>query len=120
MCHIGDALAEEAVLPGGFAGIVVDLFAEGQILPALCEVRVLAICDAVAPHSCSKRTCISSKACLLRWVNLTPDWLGLQTAIKMRTKSTALYRQPLDGIAVVVSCIWPPTMCSVCPFGFLN
>ena len=38
VCHIGDALADDAVVPGGFAGIVVDLFAEGQILPALHEV----------------------------------------------------------------------------------
>lgn len=39
VCHTGDALADDAVVQGGFAGIVVDLFAEGQILPALCEVR---------------------------------------------------------------------------------
>ncbi|KAL3135876.1 hypothetical protein ABBQ32_007432 [Trebouxia sp. C0010 RCD-2024] len=40
VCHTGDALADDAVVQGGFAGIVVDLFAEGQILPALCEVDV--------------------------------------------------------------------------------
>ena len=39
MCHVGDALAEDAAVPGGFAGIVVDLFAEGQILPALQQVK---------------------------------------------------------------------------------
>ena len=38
VCHVGDALAEDAAVPGGFAGIVVDLFAEGQILPALQQV----------------------------------------------------------------------------------
>lgn len=36
---MGDALAEDAAVPGGFAGIVVDLFAEGQILPALQQVK---------------------------------------------------------------------------------
>ncbi|KAL3161164.1 hypothetical protein ABBQ38_009533 [Trebouxia sp. C0009 RCD-2024] len=40
VCHTGDALGDDAVVQGGFAGIVVDLFAEGQILPALCEVDV--------------------------------------------------------------------------------
>lgn len=40
VCHVGDALAEDAAVPGGFAGIVVDLFAEGQILPALQQVEV--------------------------------------------------------------------------------
>lgn len=44
VCHIGDALAEDAVVPGGFAGLVVDLFADGQILPALCEVQPVTIC----------------------------------------------------------------------------
>lgn len=39
VCHIGDALAEDAVVPGGFAGLVLDLFADGQILPALREVH---------------------------------------------------------------------------------
>ena len=38
VCHVGDALAEDAAVPGGFAGIVVDLFAEGQVLPALQQV----------------------------------------------------------------------------------
>lgn len=38
VCHVGDALAEDATVPGGFAGIVVDLFAEGQVLPALQQV----------------------------------------------------------------------------------
>ena len=43
VCHVGDALAEDAVVPGGFAGLVVDLFADGQILPALSEVQPVAI-----------------------------------------------------------------------------
>ena len=38
VCHVGDALGEDAVVPGGFAGIVVDLFADGVILPELREV----------------------------------------------------------------------------------
>ncbi len=40
---MGDALAEEAAVSGGFAGIVVDLFAEGQILPALQQVMLGAL-----------------------------------------------------------------------------
>ncbi|KAA6421205.1 MAG: hypothetical protein FRX49_08904 [Trebouxia sp. A1-2] len=40
VCHVGDALAEDAAVSGGFAGIVVDLFAEGQVLPALQQVEV--------------------------------------------------------------------------------
>ncbi len=43
VCHVGDALAEDAAVPGGFAGIVVDLFAEGQILPALQQVMLVAL-----------------------------------------------------------------------------
>lgn len=37
---MGDALGEDAVVPGGFAGLVVDLFGDGRILPALREVQV--------------------------------------------------------------------------------
>ena len=38
--HVGDALGADAVVPGGFAGLVVDLFGDGRILPALSEVQV--------------------------------------------------------------------------------
>lgn len=33
--HVGDALADTASVDGGFAGIIVDLFAEGEVLPQL-------------------------------------------------------------------------------------
>ncbi|KAF3784805.1 hypothetical protein EJ110_NYTH29277 [Nymphaea thermarum] len=36
--HVGDALSPDVAVPGGFAGIVVDLFADGEILPQLEEV----------------------------------------------------------------------------------
>ncbi|WOL07495.1 hypothetical protein Cni_G16237 [Canna indica] len=36
--HIGDALSESVRTQGGFAGIIVDLFSNGQILPQLKEV----------------------------------------------------------------------------------
>ncbi|XP_010251725.1 PREDICTED: uncharacterized protein LOC104593530 isoform X2 [Nelumbo nucifera] len=36
--HVGDALSPLAVVPGGFAGIVVDLFSDGKVLPQLQEV----------------------------------------------------------------------------------
>ena len=37
-CHTGDALVPEATVEGGFAGIIVDLFAKGTILTSLTEV----------------------------------------------------------------------------------
>ncbi|KAK9095732.1 hypothetical protein Sjap_021229 [Stephania japonica] len=36
--HVGDALSPSATVPGGFAGIVVDLFSDGKILTQLEEV----------------------------------------------------------------------------------
>ncbi|KAF6150825.1 hypothetical protein GIB67_020908 [Kingdonia uniflora] len=36
--HIGDALSPSAIVPGGFSGIVVDLFSSGKVLPQLQEV----------------------------------------------------------------------------------
>eukprot|EP00897_Mesotaenium_endlicherianum_P010020 jgi/Mesen1/9046/ME000057S08468 len=33
--HVGDALEDSATVPGGFAGLVVDLFSEGKVLPQL-------------------------------------------------------------------------------------
>lgn len=36
--HIGDALAPLTTIPGGYAGIVVDLFCDGRVLPQLQEV----------------------------------------------------------------------------------
>ncbi|KAG2490193.1 hypothetical protein HYH03_011320 [Edaphochlamys debaryana] len=35
--HVGDALAPEARVPGGFSGIIVDLFAGGRLLPQLTK-----------------------------------------------------------------------------------
>ncbi|KAL3505678.1 hypothetical protein ACH5RR_031060 [Cinchona calisaya] len=37
--RIGDALSANASVPGGYAGIVVDLFSDGRILPELEEVE---------------------------------------------------------------------------------
>lgn len=37
--HIGNAVGPEVCVEGGFAGLVVDLFAEGQVIPALQEPR---------------------------------------------------------------------------------
>uniref|UniRef100_A0A0D3FD90 PABS domain-containing protein n=2 Tax=Oryza TaxID=4527 RepID=A0A0D3FD90_9ORYZ len=37
--RIGDALSPSATIEGGFAGIVVDLFADGKIIPQLQEVE---------------------------------------------------------------------------------
>lgn len=35
--HVGDALSDSAAIPGGFSGIIVDLFANAQILPQLTK-----------------------------------------------------------------------------------
>ena len=37
-CHTGDALDPGATVEGGFAGIIVDLFADGHVLPQLTQV----------------------------------------------------------------------------------
>lgn len=37
--HIGDALSLSATVEGGFAGIVVDLFCDGKVIPQLQEVE---------------------------------------------------------------------------------
>lgn len=40
--HVGDALAEDAAVEGGAAGIIVDLFANGQLIPQLTQVGAAA------------------------------------------------------------------------------
>eukprot|EP00850_Spirogloea_muscicola_P018190 SM000164S02252 [mRNA] locus=s164:155290:160361:+ [translate_table: standard] len=35
--HVGDALADDAAVEGGFAGIIVDLYAKGVVIPPLQE-----------------------------------------------------------------------------------
>ena len=37
--HIGDAVGADVCVEGGFAGLIVDLFAEGRVIPALQESR---------------------------------------------------------------------------------
>ncbi|KAJ7514660.1 hypothetical protein O6H91_23G054600 [Diphasiastrum complanatum] len=37
--HIGDALGPEAMVDGGFAGIIVDLFSKGAVLPSLQQTE---------------------------------------------------------------------------------
>ena len=37
--HIGDAVGPDVCIEGGFAGLIVDLFAEGRVIPALQEPR---------------------------------------------------------------------------------
>lgn len=36
--HTGDALSPDAAVPGGSAGIIVDLFSHGQLLQQLTQV----------------------------------------------------------------------------------
>lgn len=37
--HIGDAFSSSSTIPGGYAGIVIDLFSDGKVLPQLQEVE---------------------------------------------------------------------------------
>jgi hypothetical protein len=39
VAQVGDALAASAAVEGGSAGIIVDLFADGQLIPQLTQVR---------------------------------------------------------------------------------
>ncbi|XP_077223812.1 uncharacterized protein LOC143857277 isoform X2 [Tasmannia lanceolata] len=49
--HVGDALSHSAVIPGGFAGIVVDLFSDGKVLPQLQEAATwLELNKRLMPH----------------------------------------------------------------------
>ncbi|GJS80553.1 hypothetical protein Tco_0730434 [Tanacetum coccineum] len=41
--HIGDALSPSTSIPGGYAGIVVDLFSGGDVLPQLQEYSVVSL-----------------------------------------------------------------------------
>lgn len=36
--HIGDVFSPSVAIPGGYAGIIVDLFSDGKVLPQLQEV----------------------------------------------------------------------------------
>ena len=38
-CHTGDALDPGAMVEGGFSGMLVDLFANGSLLPQLTQAR---------------------------------------------------------------------------------
>jgi len=38
VCHTGDALSEGSTVPGGFSGIIVDIFANGALPPTLTEL----------------------------------------------------------------------------------
>ncbi|XP_057787294.1 uncharacterized protein LOC131004616 isoform X2 [Salvia miltiorrhiza] len=48
--HIGDVFTPEAAISGGYAGIIVDLFAEGKVLPQLEQAATwLQLCDKLMP-----------------------------------------------------------------------
>ncbi|KAL0448260.1 UNVERIFIED_CONTAM: hypothetical protein Slati_1382400 [Sesamum latifolium] len=49
--HIGDALSPDAAISGGYAGIIVDLFAEGKVLPQLEQAATwLELNDKLMPN----------------------------------------------------------------------
>lgn len=37
IAHVGDALGDKAVVEGGFAALIVDIFAENAMIPAMTE-----------------------------------------------------------------------------------
>ncbi|KAK9816752.1 hypothetical protein WJX72_004639 [[Myrmecia] bisecta] len=37
VAHVGDALSDEATVEGGFAGVIVDIFADNALVPALTQ-----------------------------------------------------------------------------------
>ncbi|KAK3035200.1 hypothetical protein RJ639_034588, partial [Escallonia herrerae] len=49
--HVGDALSPLTTVPGGYAGIVIDLFSEGRVLPQLQEAGIwLELNDKLMPN----------------------------------------------------------------------
>ncbi|KAK2967430.1 hypothetical protein RJ640_022362 [Escallonia rubra] len=49
--HVGDALSPLTTVPGGYAGIVIDLFSEGKVLPQLQEAKIwLELNDKLMPN----------------------------------------------------------------------
>ncbi|KAL3637020.1 hypothetical protein CASFOL_019319 [Castilleja foliolosa] len=49
--HIGDAFSPDATISGGYAGIIVDLFAEGKVLPQLEQAGTwLKLYDKLMPN----------------------------------------------------------------------
>lgn len=96
VCHTGDALGDDAVVQGGFAGIVVDLFAEGQILPALCEVKVSTVCCVVMAYSCIEWHASAPLHCMLKTCSRT--WCQtFQKMVEVCTHLHGRYIQPSEG-----------------------
>ncbi|KAK4394270.1 hypothetical protein Sango_1897800 [Sesamum angolense] len=49
--HIGDAFSPDAAISGGYAGIIIDLFAEGKVLPQLEQAATwLELYDRLMPN----------------------------------------------------------------------
>ncbi|XP_031093641.1 uncharacterized protein LOC115998259 [Ipomoea triloba] len=65
--HIGDALSPSVAIPGGYAGIIVDLFSDAKVLPQLQEVATwLTLKDMLMPNgrimvNCGAATNITSR-----------------------------------------------------------
>lgn len=62
VAHVGDALSDTAAVEGGAAGIIVDLFADGQLIPQLTHVRLwMCVCILLCPflrmHHCCVPVC---------------------------------------------------------------
>lgn len=63
--HIGDVFSPEAAISGGYAGIIVDLFAEGKVLPQLEQAATwLELYDRLMPGGRLMVNCGAGEAAL--------------------------------------------------------
>ncbi|KAL8139042.1 hypothetical protein V2J09_005043 [Rumex salicifolius] len=64
--HVGDALSPDASIPGGFAGIIVDLFSDGEVLPELAQTKTwLQLSERLMPNGRIMVNCGGSVNALL-------------------------------------------------------
>ncbi|KAK9078980.1 hypothetical protein SSX86_000649 [Deinandra increscens subsp. villosa] len=62
--HIGDALSASTTISGGYAGIVIDLFSGGEVLPQLQEVETwLQLYDKLMPNGRLMVNCGGGSTC---------------------------------------------------------
>mgnify|MGYP001807066944 CR=1 FL=1 len=76
---MGDALADSAAVQGGAAGIIVDLFADGQLIPQLTQVCIrcklartnlfYSVCSGPVcwTMTCLSSTCVVAAAQCNKW-----------------------------------------------------
>lgn len=94
--HVGDALSPDASIPGGFAGIVVDLFSDGEVLPELAQTKTwLQLSERLMPNGRIMVNCGGSDNGLLdeiddSFISVDRNWTENYT---LKTMSTAFGEQ---------------------------